>query len=135
VHRHTAGAAPPHVHRHIPTGLGAIYPHINFGTVEIRWAGAEAAEERGTMSVRIHDERGAVQLQHTLSLGQTADAEGARWRTALQGEVPTIFDAAARLRLPITGAALLLGVGVMGFVQRSRQRAALERRRALKKAA
>ena len=87
------------------------------------------------MSVRIHDEQGAVQLQHTLRLGQTADAEGARWRTALQGEVPTIFDAAARLRLPITGAALLLGVGVMGFVQRSRQRAALERRRALKKAA
>lgn len=130
-------------------GNGGKYTELNFGTLEVKWAqGANGSDEepggvargassapRGVMTVRIHDVDGTVQLESALELGATKEVEAARWRAALDGDVPTIFDATAPLRLPIAGAVLLFSFLVMGLGARRRQRAALERRRALKKAA
>ena len=134
---------------------------INFGSLEFAWRGdgaadstnagsadadatsvadstaaaAGAAAAASTMTVRIHDVAGAVHLEHTIRLGRSSAQESARWLHALHGELPTIFDAAARLRAPVAGVALLGVLGVLGFTARARQRAARARRRAQKKAA
>ena len=134
-----------------------LYAYVNFGAVEVRWprkegAASDLADEgapssssgaadgmepssHGSLTVRVYDVNGAVQIEHSLRLGLPPEAEGARWTKALDGDVPTIFSAAARLRLPIAGALLLLCLIAIGFTQRGRQRAERRRRRALKKAA
>ena len=60
------------------------------------------------MLVRVHDVTGAVRLQHAIPLELGPRLEAARWSLALA--MPTIFDGAAILRVPLAAALLLVGL-------------------------
>ena len=86
---------------------------VNFGSIEFDWGGESAtAPAAGPgashMLVRVHDVTGAVRLQHAIPLELGPRLEAARWNLALA--MPTIFDGAVVLRVPLAAALLLVGL-------------------------
>ncbi|KAL3901308.1 MAG: hypothetical protein SGPRY_012301 [Prymnesium sp.] len=87
--------------------VGSSYLGINFGTVQFDWDGTGAPGEnsRGpSMHLQLHGENGSVVLASRLPLGLDAEEEAARWLSAQA--LPTVFDAAATVRMACLGGGL-----------------------------
>ena len=84
------------------TPLGGASVEINFGTISFEWSSSSTAREADTIGsaiIQAHGVDGTPLLRHRLPLGLGGQLEARRWEAAL--DMPTIFDEAHWLRLPL----------------------------------